>query len=262
MLSVLNLDDVSGADIRAVTALNALGDINSCKIVLDNDCVGRALALALHAADAACFADLVDSSTLVLAGAGNFNVLVIGNELDYLLRAGIDTRTAADALFAIDLCYAVNNIHCAELASVNAVAEADAGEAAIHVALTAEQHCCLAVFRSLVVKALYSVAFGAGAGNKRNLSDRSAGRNAHDLCDLFGSGRTCCNALIDRCFALCDRSGIAVAAGEAAAAAVCAGEALTNLRLLGVNFDCEDLGCNCEDSAKQCAQNAENDNSI
>ena len=66
MLSVLNLDDVSGADISAVTALNALGDIDSCKVILDDDCVGRAFALALHAADAACFADLIDGSTLVL----------------------------------------------------------------------------------------------------------------------------------------------------------------------------------------------------
>ena len=252
---------MSGADIGAVTALHALRDIYLGKIVSDDDCVRRALTLALHAADAACFANLVDGSTLVVAGAGDFDMLVIGNKSDYLLGAGIDTGTAADALLTVDLCDTVNDAHCAKLASVGTVAEADAGETAIHVALAAEQHSCLAVFGSFVVKTLYSVSFSAGAWNKCNLSDRSTRRNAHDLCNLFGSGRACRNALVNGSFALCNRSGIAVTAGEAAAAAVCACEALADSSLLGVNFDSEDLGGYCKNSTENCAENAENDNS-
>ena len=262
MLSVLDLDDVSGADVGAMSALHALGDIELCQIVNDDDRICGTLTLTLHAADAACVADLVDSCALVMAGACNFDMLVIGNESDDLLGADIDTGAAADTLLTVDLCNAVNNVHCAKLAGVSTVAEADAGKAAIHIALAAEQHCCLAVFRAGVVKALKSVSFRAGAGNECNLSDRSTGANTHDLCDLFGSGRACCNTLINGSFAFCDRSGIAVTAGEAAATAVCTGKALTNSSLLGVNFDCKYLGCYCEDSTENCAENAENDNSI
>lgn len=262
MLSVLDLDNVSRADIGAMSALHALGNIDLSQIVNNDDRICGALTLTLHAADAACITDLVDSCALIMAGACDFDMLVIGNKSDYLLGAGINTGAAADALLTVDLCDTVNDVHCAELAGICAVAEADACKAAVHVALTAEQHCCLAVFRAGVVKALESVTFRAGAGNKSDLTNSLAGGNAHDLCDLFGSGGTCRNALIDGSFALCDRSGIAVTAGEAAAAAVCACKALTHSSLFGVNFDCEDLGCDSEDGAENCAENAENDYSI
>ena len=245
-----------------MSALHALGDIDLSQVVNNDDRICGALTLTLHAADAACITDLVDSCALVMAGARDFDMLVIGNKSDDVLGAGIDASAAADTLLTVDLCNTVNDVHCAELASVSTVAEADAGEAAVHVALAAEQHCCLAVFRAGVIKALERMSFRAGAGNKSDLANSLAGGNAHDLRDLFGSGRACRNALVNGCFALCDRSGIAIAAGEAAAAAVCTGKALTHSSLLGVNFDCEDLRCDSEDGAENCAENAENDNSI
>ena len=262
MLSVLNLDDVSRADIRAMSALHALGDIDLGQIVNNDDRVCGALALAFHAADAACITDLVDSCALIMAGACDFDMLVIGNESDYILGAGFDASAAADTLFTVDLCNTVNDVHCAELASVSTVAEADAGEAAVHVALAAEQHCCLAVFRAGVIKALERMSFRAGAGNKSDLANSLAGGNAHDLRDLFGSGRACCNALVNGSFALCDCGSITVTAGEAAAAAVRAGQALTDLLLLWVNFDVEDLRCEREDRAEHSAENTENDNTV
>ena len=149
------------ADVDAVAAADALGDVHSGEVVLYDDSVGRALSLALHTADAAGFTYLVDRSALITAGAGNLNVLIVGNEPYDLLGAGIDTRAAADALFAVNLGNAVNDAHCAELAGVGTVAQADAGEAAVHIALAAEQHCCLTVFRAVVVKAFESVTFRA-----------------------------------------------------------------------------------------------------
>ena len=250
------------ADVGAMSALNALGNIDASQTVLNNDRVGRALALALHAADAALVADLHDGSALIAAGACDENVLIIRNELDDLLRAGVNTRAAADTLFAIDLCNSVNDAHCAELAGICTVAEANAGKTAVHVALAAEQHCCLAVFRTTVVKALRSMAFGARAGNESDLLFHVACRNAHDLCDLRSGFGACRNTLVDRSFALCDRSGIAVAAGEAAAAAVCAGQALTNLLLLGVYLDVEYLRRKRKDRAEKSAEDTENDNTV
>ena len=225
------------ADIGAMSALNAFGNIDASQAVLNDDRVGRALALALHAADAALVADLHNGSALIAAGACDENVLIVRNELDDLLRAGVNTRAAADTLFAIDLCNAVNDAHCAELAGICTVAEADAGKAAVHVALAAEQHCCLAVLRAAVVKAFGGMAFGARAGNESDLLLHVACRNAHDLCDLCSSFGACRNTLVDRSLTLCDRGGIAVTAGETAAAAVCAGQAFANLLLLGVYLD-------------------------
>lgn len=250
------------ADIGAMSALNAFGNIDASQAVLNDDRVGRALALALHAADAALVADLHNGSALIAAGACDENVLIVRNELDDLLRAGVNTRTAADTLFAIDLCNSVNDAHCAELAGICTVAEADAGKAAVHVALAAEQHCCLAVLRAAVVKALGGMAFGARAGNESDHLFHIACRNAHDLCDLRSGFGACRNTLVDRSLTLCDRGGIAVTAGETAAAAVCAGQAFANLLLLGVYLDVEYLRCKREDRAEQCAENAENDNTI
>ena len=186
-------------------------------------------------------------------------MLVIGNELDDLLGAGIDAGAAADALLTVDLCNAVNDVHCAELAGVCAVAETYAGKAAVHIALAAEQHCCLAVLRSVVVKALDRMTLGAGAGNECDHLLGIACGNAHDLTDLCGSFRTAGDTLVDGSFALCDRSGVAVTAGVSAATAVCARKTLTDGFLLGVYFNVEYFGCECEDGTENAAHCAENE---
>ena len=202
------------ADVGAMSALNALGNIDASQTVLNNDRVGRTLALALHAAYAALVTDFHDGSALIAAGASDENVLIIRNELDYLLRACVNARAAADALFVFDHGHAVFDAHCAELAGICTVAKADAGETAIHVALAAEQHRCLTVFGTLVVKALRCVTFGARAWDECNHLLHVARGNTHDLCDPGSSLGTACNALVDRRFTLCYRGGIAVAAGE------------------------------------------------
>ena len=122
--------------------------------VLDLDGFCRALALALHAADAADVADLARDGALVLIAAADEHSLLIRHLLDDFLRAGISAGHAADALVAVDLGNAVDDVHRAELAGSGAVAEADAGEAALLVALAAEQHGSLAILGPFVVEAL------------------------------------------------------------------------------------------------------------
>lgn len=189
-------------------------------------------------------------------------MLVVGNEPYDLLGAGIDTSTAADALFAVDLGNAVNDAHCAELAGVGTVAQADAGESAVHIALAAEQHGSLAVFGPLVVEALNCVSLAAGAGHECDHFNRVAGGNAHDFAYLRGSLGACRNALVYGSLTLGNRGSIAVTAGEAAAAAIGAGKAFADSGLLGVYLDVEYLGRKRKDSAEDTAENAENDNSI
>lgn len=258
----LELDDVTGADVCAVTAVYALGNINASKIVLNDDCVGGAFLLALHAADTAGITNLVKLCTLIHAVACNHNRLIIRNELDELLGANVSTAAAADTLLAVNLSNAIDNAHCTELASVYAVAETDTCEAAVLVALAAEQHSCLAVLRTAVIEALESYAISTGAGYECDSLNCAISRNAHDFGDFFCSSGACSNTLVDRSLALCNSSSIAVTAGETAAAAVCAGQAFTNLFLLGVYFNVEYLRCKCKNSTENSAENTENDNSI
>ena len=261
LIFVLELDDVTGADVCAVTAVYALADINASQVVLDGDCVRGALLLALHAADTACITNLIKLCTLIHAVACNHNRLVIGDNLNKLLGADINAAAAADALFAVNLGNAVNDVHCTELAGVYTVAQTDTCEAAVLVALAAEQHGCLAVLGSLVVEALERNAFGTGAGYKcYHLHCVSCG-NAHDFADFFSCSRACGNTLVDRSFACGNSSGVTVTAGEAAATAVCACETLADCFLLGVYFNIEYLGGECKYCTENSAENTENDNS-
>ena len=91
-------DDMARADVGAVAALDALVVVDDGEVVDDLDGVGRALALALHAADAAVIAYLHDSGALVLIRAGGHDSLALGQELDDALGAGIRAGAAADAL--------------------------------------------------------------------------------------------------------------------------------------------------------------------
>ena len=146
-------DDAAGADVSAVTALNTLGYINDSNVVLNDDSVCGALTLALHAANAADLTHLHDLSALVLIAANGHDLLALGDELDDALGADVNTCATANALVAVDLCNAVNDLHCAKLAGRDTVAKTYASEGAHLVALAAEQHSCLTVLGTVVVEA-------------------------------------------------------------------------------------------------------------
>lgn len=250
------------ADVCTVAALYAFANVNASEVVLNSNCVCRAFLLALHAADTAGFTNLHQLCALVHAAACDHDGLIIRNKLNKLLGAYINATATANALLAVSLCNTVNDAHCAELTSIDTVAETDTCETTIHVALAAEQHSCLAVLGSLVVEALGSNAFSAGARNKCYQLYSTVCGDAHDLADLLCSSGAGSNTLVYRGFACCNSSSIAITAGESAAAAVCAGEAFTDCRLLGIYFDIEYLRCECKYSTENSAENAENDNSI
>ena len=200
------------ADIDAVAAADALGDVHSGEVVLDDDSVGRALSLALHTADAAEVAHLHDLCALVHIAAGGHDLLAFGDQLYDALGAGIGTGAAAHAAHTIDLGNAVNDMYRVELAGSGAVAETDAGEGAGLVALAAEEHGGLAVDGAGVVEALLRVTLGAGAGYESDHLFHIAAGDTHDLCDLCGSLSAARNAAVGGSFARGDSGSIAVTA--------------------------------------------------
>lgn len=250
------LDNVSRANISAVTALNALCNIDLSQCILDNDRICRAFTLALHAANASYIAHLHNCSTLIVVRACRHDLLSFGDELNDALGAGISTGTAANAAVSVDLCNTILDVNCIKLAGSCAVAKTNASEGAGLVALAAKQHCCLAVLRTAVVEALLGIA--AGASNMCNHLNSVSTAYAHDLGDLCSSLGTACYALIGSSFALGNSSSVTITAGESAAAAVCACKAFTNCFLLGIDLNMENLCCECKQSSEKCTQCTEN----
>ena len=245
-----------------MAAADALVIVDLGHEVLDLDGVRRALTLALHAADAADVADLARDGALVLIAAANEHGLLVRHTLDDLLRAGIGAGHAADALVAVDLGDAVDDVHRAELTGSGAVAEADAGEAALLIALAAKEHGGLAILRAGVVEALDGDALRTGARHERDHLLLRTGGDAHDLGDLIGSGLTAGHTAVDRSLAGRDRGGITVTAGVAAAAAVGAGETRTDSFLLGVDLHIEDLRGKGQQRAEDGAHGAEDSDAL
>ena len=250
-------DDMPGADVGAMAALDALGNINHSKIVFNHNGVGRALALALHAADAAEVAHFHDLCALVLVAAGGHNLLGLGDHLDDALGAGVGAGAAANALAAVNLGNTVYNVHGVKLADLNAVTHTNAGKGAGLIALSAEKHGRAAILRTGVVEAHFRMPLGSGAGDKGHHLFCGRGVNTHDKGDALGGLRPAGNAAVYGSLAGSHGGGIAITAGIAAAAAVCAGQAAADGFLLGVNFHIENLGGKGQDGSEDAAQHAQ-----
>ena len=249
---------MAGADVLAVTAGNALAEVNMREVILDGDRSGRAFSGAFSAADAARLAHLHNLRALVLIAAGDDNVLLLGDHSDYALGAGIGAGAAADALIAVDLGNTVDNFHRAELTGFHAVAHAYAGVGAEFVALSAEQHCRSAILRAGIVETLFGNAFAAGAADKCDLLLDRIGLYAHNLGYLLRRFFAAGNTFVCRSFACGHSGGITVTSGITAAAAVSACEACANLFLFGVNFYMENFRCEAEKSAEKGTETTEN----
>ena len=251
------VDNVAGADICAVTALNALIGINNRKVVNHGNSVCGALTDTLLTCNAAEVADLHNLSALILVGAGGNNLLACRNELDDALGADLSTGAAAYTLGTVNLSDAVNNVHSVKLTYSGAVAKTDTCEGTGLVALAAEDHSSAAVDRTGVVEALFSVAFRTGTHNHCYLLFGSTNGNTQNLSNLLSSLSTTGDTAVGRSFALSNSGSVTVAAGVAAATAVCAGKALTDCFLLGVNINMEYLSGKGKDCAEDCAKNTQ-----
>jgi hypothetical protein len=137
------------------------------------------------------------------------------------------------------------------LQAFKAVAQAHAGEAAFLAVAAAEEHGGLAVLRAAVIEASGSHAGFAGAGDERDHLHRGGGFDAHHCRDLGRGGGAAGHALIGGSFSGSHGGGIAVASGEAAAAAVCAGQAFADSRDLGVNVNMEYLCRKAQDRGRK-----------
>lgn len=145
----------------------------------------------------------------------------------------------ATTLVDVDLCYAVNDVNCVERTRLDAGAEAHAAECA-GLRAACNTHCSVAVLKALVYSLVDCVA-AAVALDVSDIALALSNLDAEHLCDLFRRSGAAYGAAVDRSAALDDRSSQAVAAREAAAAAVSTRQALAYQRDALVNLYGEDL---------------------
>ena len=218
-----------------------------------------ALLLAQAAADAGVGADAHGSLALVLIGAGHVDLLGHRDLRDQMAGAGLGAGHAVGALVRVHHGGAVGTDgHGAELAGGHAGAEAQTAELALQ-RTTGHLGGGQAVLHTDVLITLGGVG-AAVAADKSHLPLTGGSLLAHDLCDggsILRAGR---GARIHRSRARQDGGGTAGAAGEAAAAAVGAGQMAEDFLFPGVLLYLKDLGGYCQDEAEHGAEDSQHHN--
>ena len=213
------------------------------------DGIELAGALAHTAGDAGVGADLGDGGALVLIGAVDKHLLLIGDLHDQVVGAGLTASAAVGALFLVHHGHAVFHMDGVELAGGYAGAEAEAAVAAGLGVAAADLGGSQTVGNAAILK----VILGIAAAIAEHMGDHlvaGGSRHAHDgsnLSSALGTGRS---AGGNGSLAGQNGLGAAAAAGIAAAAAVGAGQGCLNLGQAGVYFHFKDLSGHGQDQTE------------
>ena len=253
------LNSVTGACLGAHGAALALVIVDDSHIVDNMDGVELAGTLAHTAANAGSRADLGHSRALVLVGAVDEHLLGVGNLHDQLAGASLTAGAAVGALILIDDGSAVlADMDGIELTGSHAGAETEAAVLTTDGVTAADLGSSQAVLDTAILKVLGDVV----AAVAQHVCDHLfAGRSfhAHDGSNLgsrLSAGR---RTGIHGSLALEDGGSAAVAAGIAAAAAVRAGEAVTDQGQTLVDLDLKDFGGDGKNHAERDGDDAQNE---
>ena len=169
-------------------------------------------------------------------------------ELDDLLRAGTNAGTACYAVLSVDNCNAVYNADCLELASLDAVAEADAS---VHAGIRGCEPAlsALAGFKALPLKDRLACFASSVTHYLSNFRLSCAGCSAEDLSDLSCYSCSARRALCaGKCLIAYEVGCVVVASGKSASAAVRARQALSDFSYSFINCYMEYLGSEDQES--------------
>ncbi len=250
-------DKMPGADACTFAAGGAERVINARKVVFyDDGIMGTGLSAKLTS-DTAGGAQIAGDTAGGLGHAGDQGSCILGDELDDVLGAGVDTETAADAVIGIDNGNAILDGDSALGAGTYTGTEAEAAE------LTGEGAAGDACRGKTVLDAdVVELAFGMDASAAADYSAAGDGRCrqifAGDLSDLMCGFFTADTAEVDVCLAVGNRLGVLVAGTPAACTAVCTGKFGTYLIKGEVGNDSEAAAGNGEHSTEKQTEAAEN----
>ena len=194
-----------------------------------------------------------------MGGAAQLGILlgIAGDNLDDVLGAGGNAGAAGHALVQIHFGNAVHNVDGVKLTGVHAVAAAQAAIGALQGAGGHAGNCQTAGQAHIVIAGL--VVAAAGTHNLCHLGCALFHGDAHDFTDLLGQRSAAGGAGVDGSQTLYHGVGVTAAAGVAAAAAVGAGQDLSNGFFTGVLLHSEDLGSDGQNDTEDDAQNRQYD---
>ena len=241
---VAEVNAFNRANVVTLSATGAFLVINGGKIVLHLDSTVRTGLLTLAAAYTAIQTYLAHLRASVVAGAFNDYGRGIVNKMNNIVWTLLSAKAAADTLLRIDLRYTTLLVYGDSVSRTNpdTVAVSKAGKGAesvtgvIHISSSAGLYTLVAIFTLLG-------SAGAVAGNVGYLLHHVTGGKAHNFTDLTGNAVATGNTqrrIIGG--AVTQRLRIAVTAGEAACAAVRAGQAVADHTDPLILFDTKENG--------------------
>ncbi len=245
---------MNGAYFPAFTARNTLVVVYPCEIVYYLYCFGGTGLFALSAGYTAILTELADLCALVVIVALYHNSGYIVYKMDYTVRAGALTKTAADTLFGVYLGYAaLGDGNCITGANLSAVTVAETSEGAE--AVSCKVHICRLAGRGAAVDILSffgktSTVTSDVCHSFDNLSRLDTENCGDFLSSAFTAGGTKISFIS---YTLAESLCIALAARKAASAAVCSRKAIANFGCSFVLFNTKKL---CRNREESCAKHA------
>ena len=258
---VLKVNTLNGTYLVTSSATGTLIIIDYREIILNLDGAVRTGLLALHTTDTAVVASLAGNSTLIVAGALNYNASALAKHMNNTVGTGLSTEATADTLNGINLC---NAIFLADMNSIlranrYTVAVAKAGVGAGSVARIIEL--CSLTGLNTVVNVLSVLGLAVSVtSNISNLCLNVACRKSHDLTELSSNVSTAGDTEAGIvALALTESLCVSVTARVAAGTAVCAGETVTNCNDLFIFLNCKEGSSNsknyCANKSNYCKNN-------
>ena len=194
-------------------------------------------------------AQLTDNRTLLRVAALDRVYAAVGQDLNQVLRAGLDALAAGDAFGAVHDRHAVNDMDGVKLAGGDTAAITEAALLAGPDPLAGQGSGRLAVLNADVVALDLHLVAGAGALDKGHPLLQRRRRDAHD--DLLRHGGATHRTAVDRGLSLGNGGRHRITAGIAAGAAVIARKALAHSGLLLIHFHFELLAGKDQHQADQ-----------
>jgi hypothetical protein len=179
--------------------------------------------------DTTSVTNLTGDLTVVGRRTANPYAALLRNQLDQSLRASLSTSTTSYALFHIDPSYTVYNLDSVILTCSYAVAETDTAVLTFAGATEEALSSCTSG-EALVFHALLVNAVSAGAVYTSNLRFAVASVYAQNSSDTSSSSSATRSTHVGSNGGICSQSSsIVITTSEAATAAVCAGQAFSDL---------------------------------
>ena len=222
------VNTVYRADSHTLAAAGAERVIDGGEVILNGNSAVRTGLLTLHTTDTAVGAVLTYSRALIVVGALNNNTGGVIDEVNDTVGTLSYTDAAADTLLGVNSCHTVFNGDSILRTSHSTVTVAKTSKVTYSVAAVRHVGGKTGLVTLEVKLLVYHVA-GAVAGNESNLLDNILSLNAENCRDLLSGAVTAGNAVVGLGRGLVSqRLSIGVTAGEAAGAAVGAGQTLTD----------------------------------